>query len=243
MTLVAILAISLMGAVSAPGVGSPHFRPRSAAHAADAAQAAPGGQSATSDSGDQSAASQPVQSTQPQDQPATDSSAQNSPATADQAAAPPVADQTPAPEQKPSTGHKPRTKKPASGDCAKSPKPTRNTVPGEAAVAPLPASACPPTKKVIRNGGTSEPTVQLTGDMSGEQASHQRSTTDQLLASTEDNLKKAGGQSLTSGQEDSVKQIRQFIGQAKSAAAAGDLDRARNLALKAHLLSDEVLKP
>jgi hypothetical protein len=40
-----------------------------------------------------------------------------------------------------------------------------------------------------------------------------------------------------------VSQIKQFMEQSKTAADAGDLDRAHNLALKAHLLSDELLKP
>ena len=38
-------------------------------------------------------------------------------------------------------------------------------------------------------------------------------------------------------------QINQFMEQSKTAAVAGDLDRAHNLAMKAHLLSDELLKP
>ena len=38
-------------------------------------------------------------------------------------------------------------------------------------------------------------------------------------------------------------QIAQFMEQSKTAAGAGDLDRAHNLALKARLLSDELLKP
>jgi len=39
-----------------------------------------------------------------------------------------------------------------------------------------------------------------------------------------------------------VNQIRNYIQQAKAAETTGDLQRARNLAFKAHLLSDEVLR-
>jgi hypothetical protein len=39
-----------------------------------------------------------------------------------------------------------------------------------------------------------------------------------------------------------MKQIRAYMEQAKSADAAGELQRARNLAVKAHLLSDELVK-
>jgi len=38
-----------------------------------------------------------------------------------------------------------------------------------------------------------------------------------------------------------VNQIRNYMQQAKTAETAGDLQRARNLAFKAQLLSDEVL--
>ncbi len=94
----------------------------------------------------------------------------------------------------------------------------------------------------MRNGGANEPAVKLTGGTS-EQASHQRATTEQLLASTEANLKQVGEKRLSAGQRDMVTQIRQFIEQAKTAVSSGDLERGRNLAMKAHLLADELVKP
>jgi hypothetical protein len=63
------------------------------------------------------------------------------------------------------------------------------------------------------------------------------------MAATEGNLKKIEGRQLNPSQQEMVNQIKQFREQSKSAAAAGDLDRAHNLAMKAHLLSDELLKP
>jgi hypothetical protein len=39
-----------------------------------------------------------------------------------------------------------------------------------------------------------------------------------------------------------VTQIRNYVQQAKAAENAGDLQRARNLAFKAQLLSDDVLR-
>ncbi len=101
---------------------------------------------------------------------------------------------------------------------------------------------CPPPKKVVRNGGSSEPKVQLTGDTPAEQASD-KSSTDQLRAATEENLKKATGLQLNSSQREMVNQIREFMAQSKAAVAAGDLEGAHNLALKAHLLSLELVKP
>jgi hypothetical protein len=63
------------------------------------------------------------------------------------------------------------------------------------------------------------------------------------MAAIEGNLKKIEGRQLNPSQQEMVNQIKQFREQSKSAAAAGDLDRAHNLAMKAHLLSDELLKP
>jgi len=101
---------------------------------------------------------------------------------------------------------------------------------------------CPP-KTVIREGGTSEPTIQLLGGPGGQQASNERATTDQLLHSTQDNLNKIAGKTLTSSQQEMITQIQQFVQQSKTALAAGDTERGRNLAMKAHLLSDELVKP
>jgi len=60
---------------------------------------------------------------------------------------------------------------------------------------------------------------------------------------TEENLKKLEGHPLNASQQEMVSQIKQFMEQSKKAVAEGDADRAHNLALKAHLLSDELLKP
>jgi hypothetical protein len=63
-----------------------------------------------------------------------------------------------------------------------------------------------------------------------------------MLGATEDNLKKMAGRQLTQSQQDMVSQIHQFVDQSKSAVEAGDLDRARTLAWKAQLLSEELTK-
>jgi hypothetical protein len=61
--------------------------------------------------------------------------------------------------------------------------------------------------------------------------------------SADANLKKIAGRQLDSNQQDMVTQIRQFMSQAKEAIDAGDLERARTLAWKAQLLSEELVKP
>jgi hypothetical protein len=99
-----------------------------------------------------------------------------------------------------------------------------------------------PEKKVVRNGGTGDPVVQLAPGMSQEQASSQRQSTSQMLASTETNLKQVSLQKPDAGQQDSVKQIRKYMEQAQAAEKAGDVQRAKNLASKALLLSEDLAK-
>src|SRR5229473_1359539 len=101
---------------------------------------------------------------------------------------------------------------------------------------------CPPPKKVVRNGGSDEPSIQLVGGETAEQTAHQ-SATDKLTVATEENLKKVAGHPLSPSQQEMVNQIKLFIDQSKTAIAAGDVERGRNLAMKAHLLSDELVKP
>jgi len=150
-----------------------------------------------------------------------------------------------------------RRKKAAVPDCSNSPSALNpapataggNTNPGASTSSastdsgPPSSKPCPPPKKVIRNGGSDEPTVQLTGGATAQQASIERSTTDQLNAASEENLKKLTGRQLTPTQQDMVTQIQEFMEQSKKAVAEGDLDRGHNLALKAHVLSDELVKP
>lgn len=95
---------------------------------------------------------------------------------------------------------------------------------------------------IVRQGGTSEPSIQLAGGAAG-QASHERDTANQMLGTTEANLKKVAGRQLSPNEQDMVNQARQFMEQSKAAVAAGDLERARTLAWKAQLLSEELVKP
>jgi hypothetical protein len=100
---------------------------------------------------------------------------------------------------------------------------------------------CPPKKTVVRNGGTDEPATQLTGSDPAKQLS--QGTTARLLAATEENLKTLSGRELKADQQQTLNQIREFMEQSKQATAAGDVERGQNLASKARLLSDELVKP
>ena len=97
-------------------------------------------------------------------------------------------------------------------------------------------------KVVVRNGGASEHPSQISPGMNDQQAQHQRDTVNQLLATTDANLKKISGRQLTSAQQGMLDQINTYVRQSKAASDTGDLSRAHTLAFKAHLLSDDLAR-
>ena len=103
------------------------------------------------------------------------------------------------------------------------------------------ASGTAPKKKVVHNGSTTEPTVQIAPGVPGRQASKALQNTNQLLATTDANLKKLSGRTLTPAQQDTLTQIKNYVSQARKAADNGDPQRAYNLAHKANLLTTELV--
>ena len=75
-----------------------------------------------------------------------------------------------------------------------------------------------------------------------DEAIHSRMTTEQLLTSTNQNLNNIR-RTLTNDEREMVMQIRLYMQQSRTATNDGDLVRAHTLALKAHLLSDDLAKP
>jgi hypothetical protein len=72
------------------------------------------------------------------------------------------------------------------------------------------------------------------------EVAHDRQTTEQLLQSTENNLKNIRRQ-LSTDEQEMVRQIRNYMQQSRAATNDGDTVRARTLALKAHQLSDALV--
>jgi len=106
-----------------------------------------------------------------------------------------------------------------------------------------PSSSNGPTKTVVRNGSTSDPTVAISPDLSSQQASQQLRSTNELLARTDLNLKQIANRQLSTAQEDTVRQIKVYMEQARAAAKNGEVQRAYNLANKANLLSADLVGP
>ncbi len=155
-----------------------------------------------------------------------------------------TADQTPSPL--------PQTNPPQTPENAPEAQPTSESAPPAQAKAPAAASkkkkaakagtATKPQKRVIRDGGADDVDVQISEGMPNDVAVHQRASTDTLLSSTEANLKRISGRTLTAQQQTTVNQIRLFMQESRDAIHKSDVDRAHTLALKAHLLSRSLLK-
>ena len=103
------------------------------------------------------------------------------------------------------------------------------------------ATLKPPPRIVIQEGGTDDSAGQISTAIGHDEATHRRLTTAQLLESTETNLRNLK-RTLTADEQATVAQIRDYMEQSRTATAQQDLVRAHNLALKAHLLSDELVK-
>lgn len=98
-----------------------------------------------------------------------------------------------------------------------------------------------PAKTVVPEGGSQPATPQITASMSPESVVHQKFNTAQLLEATDSTLKGIS-RALSADEQAMVQHIRSYMQQSRDASKEGDTERAYNLALKAHLLSDELAK-
>jgi outer membrane biosynthesis protein TonB len=181
-------------------------------------------QASTPSAGPQSSSPSP-----PQDQPPP--AKENSPAPVEETppASTPHSETTPpaVPAKPGSTSKKKRTR-------AKSKSVAHPSTSGDA--------AGQPGKVVVRNGGAKDGLIRLSPGGGQEQEVHNRENTAQLLATTDENLKRISGRPLTTSERSIFDQIQAYVRQARSASDAGDLTRAHTLAFKAHLLSDDLAK-
>lgn len=101
------------------------------------------------------------------------------------------------------------------------------------------AQNIPPKITIESNAQETGGAISATGPHSDDV--HDKLSTEELLRTTDENLKSIKRQ-LTVDEQAQVVQIRNFMAQSRAAATDSDLVRARNLALKAHLLSDELVR-
>jgi hypothetical protein len=83
---------------------------------------------------------------------------------------------------------------------------------------------------------------QISPQLSDEERARAKASADENIRVAQKNLDSANGKKLTANQQDMADKIRGFLKQAQDALAASDWTRASNLAEKAKLLSDELVK-
>ena len=125
------------------------------------------------------------------------------------------------------------------GDC----KPARSKRKKHKPAQPVESSRIEPSRTVVRNGSTPEPSVAIAPDVSDQETSQKLNSTDRLLASADTNLKQIANRQLSAAQEDTVRQIRVYMEQAKTAVKNGEVQRAYTLANKANMLSADLAAP
>lgn len=109
--------------------------------------------------------------------------------------------------------------------------------------APAPAEAEPPAPKTVidNNAKPADSNVQITVEVPQGAADLRRRQTEDLLQATEANLRRIN-RSLSDGEQSMQRQVRNFITQSRLAMQDNDIERAYNLATKANLLSQELVK-
>src|ERR1700733_7251241 len=107
-----------------------------------------------------------------------------------------------------------------------------HTSPARPHVAPTP---------VAENNGENKPEAPVIApQMSAAEASAARQQMTSSINEAERNLARSQGKTLNANQSDLAAKIKQFIGDAQSASREGDWTRARSLATKAQVLSEEL---
>ena len=140
--------------------------------------------------------------------------------------------QTP-PQNKPVAKPKPVHQKPAHKPAPQKPPASNGTTTA--------ANTAPPRITIDNGGSDAQPGNISSTPISHTEEAHHRMSVAQLNQSTEDNLRSITRQ-LTPDEQSIVSQVRSFMAQANAATKDGDVIRAHNLALKAHLLSDELVR-
>ena len=154
---------------------------------------------------------------------------------------PQPAPQPTAPEatSQPESGNTPSTSTTTATTKAK-PKTKKHPATGTAKKAESKPESNKPAKVVVPESSP-ETNTTLSANIPQDEAQRQRQSTAQLIQVTEHNLSGLT-RTLSADEQSMLVQIRSFEKQSRAADADGDLERAYNLALKAKLLSDELVK-
>jgi len=131
--------------------------------------------------------------------------------------------------------------KPPSPPHAPPPAPTQGQQQTQVPAPPAPAPT-KTSKLIIQEASPSNSPGELAAGVGlDDPSSRAKQTTEQLLQSTQTNLNSIN-RPLNPGEQAMVAQIKDYMAQSRKATADSDNVRAHNLALKAQLLSDELVK-
>jgi hypothetical protein len=97
-------------------------------------------------------------------------------------------------------------------------------------------------KTVVPEGGAKEPPAQIAPGLAPDEAKRDRHEAEQWLSSTDSQLKELATRQLSEPRQEVVIQVRNYQLEARAALKENDLRRAHTLALKAHLLADDMVK-
>ncbi len=104
---------------------------------------------------------------------------------------------------------------------------------------PRPRASTPPPASTGSDAEKTEaPTISV--QLTPQESAAARQQTNQSLSIAERNLESVRGKNLNAAQSDLVSKVRGFIKDAREAAQIADWSRARSLAKKAQVLSDEL---
>ena len=156
---------------------------------------------------------------------------------------PPPPPPTPTPEPAPQTE---TAQKPVKHHNNKKKPPT--TTPGQpGAQAANPPAGTPSSSNTTvaaahppGNPAETQPDVAIAADVTNAQLVRQKQSTAQLIEDTEKTI--SGLKNLSHDEEEMLTQIRSYVSQSRKATSDGDFERAYNLATKAHLLTDALVK-
>jgi hypothetical protein len=126
----------------------------------------------------------------------------------------------------------------------KKPTSSQTNVQSAETTAPLPSSGnntVAAGRPPANPANEAPPDTAIAADVSSAELTQQKQNTAQLLEATEKTLSGLP-RNLSHDEEEMVAQIRSYLAQSRKASTDGDFERAYNLATKAHLLSDALVK-
>jgi len=157
---------------------------------------------------------------------------------------PPEIPEKPVPEPEtppqPATTEEPVPKKPAPKHRPKKPPQPPPAAPASPAGSTVAVNR-PPASPAGEAPAAPVPDIALGANVSSQQLTQQKQTTSELLESTEKDLKGLN-RGLSHDEEAMLAQIKSYVAQSRKATGDGDFERAYNLAMKAHLLADALIK-